>query len=141
MDLEFLKFTGGKLFRKGVKDKDDMDIDVDANVKGIHIRRMADGKTMRSRADSINVKASGSLGKKEFAVQVNDASTGEITSTDTKIFAPNVSLPDISLSRLHLEGPSYILDVPDGGLIQMVGGKMNVEIDRNPNPARRGKRI
>lgn len=124
------------LHARGQLKQKDLDLEFNARSSGLHLSLDADMDPTRFSADDTDVKLSGTKGKTVFKAEASHISTGEITidKKTNMISAPNLRLPSVKISRLHLQGATYMLDVPEGQITELKDAALHLEIESNPAP-------
>ncbi|NOT87868.1 MAG: DUF4157 domain-containing protein [Lysobacter sp.] len=124
IDLASLTVAEGKV-KKG-----DLDLDVDADVKGIHVSLLPGGLA-KGRAKDVSIGVKGSKGKHSFDAKIDHADTGEISYDGTFLDMPALDLPSIKLNSLSVNSPDFGLQIPGGSPAELIGLKASVSIEMN----------
>ncbi len=126
IDLASLTLSDGKVKKKSAE----LDVDVGAQVKGIHVSMLADGK-ITGRAKDVSLTAKGAKGKTRFDVGIEHADTGEFGYDGKTLNFPALDVPSIKLNSLHVESADFGLDVPAGSPAELIGLKADVGLEMN----------
>ena len=126
IDLASLTLSDGKVKKKSAE----LDVDVGAQIKGIHVSMLADGK-IAGRAKDVSLTAKGAKGKHRFDIGIEHADTGEFGYDGKTLNFPALDVPSIRLNSLHLESVDLGLEVPAGSPAELIGLKADVGVEMN----------
>lgn len=133
----------------------DLDARVNARAKFLHLELLpgAEGykdATQRGRLGGLDLDVKGTKGVTDparnksatrFGVKVDSFDSGEVIRTpDGRIEAPFITIPEITLTRLHVDDGAMVIDVPEGQPVQLAAIQTGITAEPNPTPAaQRGK--
>ena len=133
----------------------DLDVRLNAKAKFLHLELLPGAKgykdaTQHGRLSGFDLEAKGTQGVTDpnkkttatrFGVKVTGLDTGDVTRTpDGKIEAPFVTVPEVSLNKLHYDDGDMIIDVPEGQPVLLTAIQAGITAEPNPTPEdQRGK--